>query len=135
MQRGEADGRKITLSEGEWKLMNLLWVDFPKSIMQMVADMKEETGWEKHTIIVMLKRLEEKGAVSYVTEGRTKMYSPAVKQREVVRDETRRFLEKVYQGSLSRMLTAMVKQERFSEEELEELRAILQTDSSDRADT
>lgn len=133
MKREETKEKRTALSEGEWKLMNLLWGDSPKSIMQMAAAMREETGWEKHTIIVMLKRLEEKGAVSYVTEGRAKMYSPAVRQTEVVKAETKRFLDKVYQGSLSRMLTAMVKQEKFSEEELEELRAILQTGGNEKS--
>ena len=117
--------KKITLSEGEWKLMNLLWKDSPKSIMQMVAELETETGWEKHTIIVMLKRLEEKGVVSFVTEGRTKMYSPKVERTAVAKDETKRFLDKVYEGSLSRMLTAMVKQADLSEKEMEELRQIL----------
>lgn len=122
----QSSGQKITLSDGEWKLMNLLWGDSPKSIMQMVSALEAETGWEKHTIIVMLKRLEEKGAVTYQIEGRTKWYSPAIKQRKAVREETKRFLDKVYQGSLSQMLTAMVRQEDFSQKELQELRDILQ---------
>lgn len=117
--------KKISLSEGEWKLMNLLWKDAPKSIMQMVAELEEETGWDKHTIIVMLKRIEEKGAVSFEKEGRTKMYSPTVERSAVAKEETKRFLDKVYEGSLSRMLTAMVKQADFSENEMKELRQIL----------
>lgn len=120
--------KKVALSDGEWKLMNLLWNDFPKSIMQMVADLREETGWDKHTIIIMLKRMEAKGAVSYVVEGRTKKYSPAVSRADAVHHETRKFLDKVYHGSLSMMLTTMVKQGDFSEEELEELRNILRKD-------
>lgn len=124
--------KKINLSEGEWKLMNLLWKDAPKSIMQMVAELEEETGWDKHTIIVMLKRIEEKGAVSFEKEGRTKMYSPTVERSAVAKEETKRFLDKVYEGSLSRMLTAMVKQADFSENEMEELRQILSDMSEEK---
>ena len=124
--------KKINLSEGERKLMNLLWKDAPKSIMQMVAELEEETGWDKHTIIVMLKRIEEKGAVSFEKEGRTKMYSPTVERSAVAKEETKRFLDKVYEGSLSRMLTAMVKQADFSENEMEELRQILSDMSEEK---
>lgn len=120
--------KKVALSDGEWKIMNLLWNDSPKSIMQMVLDLEEETGWDKHTVIIMLKRMEAKGAVSYVVEGRAKKYSPAVSRADAVHHETRKFLDKVYHGSLSMMLTTMVKQGDFNEEELEELRNILRKD-------
>ena len=54
---------KYTLSDGEWKLMNLLWEQSPLTIGGMVQALKDDTGWTKATVNIMLNRLAEKGAV------------------------------------------------------------------------
>ena len=58
----------ISLSDGEWKLMNLLWEDSPRTVAQLVRAMAHDTGWTKATIFIMLGRMAEKGAV-IVREG------------------------------------------------------------------
>jgi len=116
---------KISLSDGEWKIMNLLWHSSPKTITAMTNELRESTGWTRHIIITMLNRLEAKGAV-YNEEGeRAKLYFPLVEQTETVLKETETFLEKVYSGSLGLMLNTMVQKQGISQEELSELYAIL----------
>ena len=34
----------VELSAGEWKLMNQLWQNAPRTITQLVADLADETG-------------------------------------------------------------------------------------------
>ena len=68
----------ISLSDGEWKIMNHLWDKAPQTIMELTAGLQEETGWDKHTVITMLGRMEKKGAVSYETQGRRKQFYPLV---------------------------------------------------------
>ena len=50
------------LTDAEWKLMHRLWEQSPQTITQLTAALSAETGWEKHTVITMLTRLEAKGA-------------------------------------------------------------------------
>lgn len=50
----------INLSDGEWKLMEALWQNPPKTITQLTKELYEKTQWSKHTIITMLNRLEAK---------------------------------------------------------------------------
>ena len=52
---------KINLSDGEWKLMNLLWQNPPKTITHLTKELEQTTGWGRNVIITMLKRLEAKG--------------------------------------------------------------------------
>ena len=52
------------LSNGEWTLMNALWERQPATVAQLVHALAPETGWSKHTVMTMLSRLEQKGAVS-----------------------------------------------------------------------
>ena len=60
---------KINLSDSEWKLMNRLWDQAPRTIMELTAAMRDDTGWTKNTVITMLSRLEGKNAVRH-EEGR-----------------------------------------------------------------
>lgn len=76
---------EISFSDGEWKLMRLLWEHSPLTIADMVESLRDDTGWSKNTIFVMLTRLEHKGAVAE-TEGKNpngravRLYRPLVEK-------------------------------------------------------
>lgn len=116
---------KIKLSEAEWKLMNQLWEEPHLTITKLTERLKEDTGWDKHTIITMLGRLEKKGAVSYRQQGRAKEFYPLVSREKASEAETQSFLNRVYQGSLGLMLCQMMKRDQLTSEERQELRRML----------
>ena len=115
----------ISLSDGEWKIMNQLW-DCESTITELKNRLSAETGWDKHIIITMLSRMEKKGAVAHREGGRAKVFYPLVERGEVSMQETRGFLQKVYRGSLGMMVNAMVEDQALSEEEIRELADILE---------
>lgn len=123
---------KLNLSDSEWKLMRRLWERSPMTIMELTAALKDETGWSKNTVITMLSRLEAKGAVRYEAGVRAKRYFPAVDQSDAAQAETASFLGKVYGGSLGLMVNAMVESRQLTEEDLEELSAILEKAGGER---
>ena len=90
---------QVNLSDSEWKLMNRLWEQSPRTIMELTASLKEDTGWSKNTVITMLARLEAKGAVRHEEGGRAKRYFPAVDREDAAAAETESFLSRVYGGS------------------------------------
>lgn len=116
----------INLSDGEWKIMNVLWEGEAGTITELTAALTAETGWDKHIIITMLNRMEKKGAVSFRTQGRAKRYYPLVSYSEVSLRETRGFLDKVYRGSIGMMVNAMVEDKALSDQDIEELYTILE---------
>ena len=118
--------KQISLSDNEWKLMGRLWERSPRTITELTADLREETGWSKNTIITMLSRLEAKGAVRHEEGARAKAYYPAVDREAAARAETECFLGKVYGGSLGAVVCAMVGSRALTEEDLAELSAILE---------
>lgn len=115
----------VRLSDSEWKIINLLWEEAPCTITQLTAGLKEATGWTKHTVMTLLKRMEEKGAVHYEEGTRAKLYYPDVAREEAMLQETEEFLDKVYHGRLGLLVNTMIAQNAVSKEELEELSAIL----------
>lgn len=115
----------ITLSDGEWKLMNELWENHPCSLAQLVKAFENDTGWSKSTIFVMLKRLIAKDAVKVDASGRIQLYSPLIKKEETTVRETRSFLSRVYGGSIGLMVSSLAGQSSLSESEIAELKNIL----------
>jgi len=117
--------KPISLSNGEWKLMNLLWQEAPRTIAQLVSAMKDDTGWTKATIFMMLSRMEKKGVVRYEQGSRSKLYYPVLKKEDAVAYETESFLSRVYGGSIGMMVASMVGQKALTKEDIDELYAVL----------
>lgn len=116
---------KVSLSDGEWKLMYKLWEEPSRTIAQLTAALQPETGWSKHTVITMLNRLEGKGAVSH-DGGTPRHYSATLAKEDAARAETRSFLDKVYGGRLGLMMSAMVDSQALTQQDIDELTAILE---------
>ena len=115
----------ITLTPTEWHLMECLWEKSPRTGREAVEDLQERAGWTRSTTLTMLRRMTEKGVISCGEENGLKVYSPLVEREEVVRQETKDFLGRVYKGSLGLMMSAMTKKQELSREEIDELYAIL----------
>ena len=121
----------VNLSDSEWKLMHHLWGSSPRTITELTAAVKDETGWSKNTVITMLSRLEAKGAVRHEEGGRARRYFPAVERRDAARAETESFLSKVYGGSLGLMVSNLVENRALTAEDIAELSAILERTGGD----
>jgi BlaI family penicillinase repressor len=116
---------ELKLSASEWNVLNCLWADSPRTVMQLVAELERSVGWAKSTTITTLRRMEEKGLVRAEQSGRGKSYTPAVEREQAATAETRSFLDRVYQGSVGLMMSAMAKRQELSAGEVAQLRAIL----------
>lgn len=117
------DERRLTV--GEWNIMRELWEESPQTLMQLVGKLAERVGWAKSTTITTLRRMEGKGLVTCETTERGKSYAPLVGREAATASETRGFLDRVYQGSVGLMVSAMAEREALSDTELAELREIL----------
>lgn len=116
---------KISLSQSEWRIANLLWKKSPRTITQLTAALKDETGWTKHTVISYLARMEAKGAIRYEEGARAKLYYPAIDQNEAVLSETEEFLGRVFDGRMGLMVSTMIENRALSREDIAELYDII----------
>ena len=117
---------KLILSDGEWRIMNLLWAEAPRRVPELTELLREDTGWSRATVNMMLSRLEEKGAVESRPKGRSKEFRPLLTQEDARRKETARFLDRLYGGSLGLMVSSLAGQKALSKEDIRELYAILE---------
>lgn len=83
-------------------------------------------NWSKQSIISFLKRMEQKGTVTYVVQGRTKFYSAVTKKEDLVRKETKGILNRFFDGKWGVMVSYMAKETEITGEDIQKLRQLLE---------
>lgn len=124
----------LSISESEWRVMKTIWQASPQTLPEILDNLKE-TGWSKTTIQTYLARLVKKGALSTERQGKGYLYYPVVSESECQLAESRNFLSRVYDGSLSKMVMGFVKSGNLSHEELDELKALIDQQEKNDTDT
>ena len=119
------ENERTPLTEAEWKIMLRLWEHAPQTMMELTRSLASETGWTKHTVITMLKRMNVKGTVLIDESGPVKMYSPAVSRDRVAREQTQTLLSRLFGGRPSVMVSELIEQGALDEEEMEAIRQLL----------
>ncbi|WP_295583988.1 BlaI/MecI/CopY family transcriptional regulator [uncultured Oscillibacter sp.] len=115
---------RSSLSASEWRVMEVLWTG-PKTLMELVRELGVSAGWAKSTVTTMVRRMEEKGLITYEQSGRAKVFHPAVSRDAVAAAETDSLLERAYHGSVGLLVNAMAERESLSREDIDELYAVL----------
>lgn len=117
--------KRIDLTGAEWHIMERLWERAPQTGRELTQSMEEEMSWSRSTTLTLLKRLVDKGIVLCDTEGVKNTFRPAVRREDAALAETETFLDRVYHGSLSMMVSAMTRRQAVPREELDELYELL----------
>lgn len=124
----------IDLSPAEWRVMECLWEKSPLTGRELTEKLGQEMGWNRSTTLTLLRRMESKGTVNADLSGAVKKYFPAVQRADAAMQETENFLHRVYQGSLSLMVSSMTKKKALPQKEIDELYAMLQKLEGDESD-
>jgi BlaI family penicillinase repressor len=117
--------QNISLTNTEWNLMECLWDASPRTGREATDYLQEHVGWTRSTTLTMLRRMTEKGLIRCEEKDGMKVYSPLVGREDAVIRETDDFLNRVYKGSVSLMMSAIAKKQELTKEEIDELYAIL----------
>ena len=111
----------VQVTEAEWKIMECLWDHAPQTMGEITATLEPTTGWTRQTVITLLKRMTEKGAVSMDDTGRAKKYTPLITREEASAEETHKLLNHVFKGKASLLVNQLVDSGNLTEEDLQEI--------------
>ena len=117
--------QQVKLTDAEWQVMECLWAGAPMSGREVTQALEPKTGWSRSTILTLLSRLEAKGAVAGDSEEGKKLFLPLLGREDAALQETETFLDKVYHGSLSLMVSALTQRQALSPEEIRQLHQLL----------
>lgn len=113
------------ISEAEYEVMKIVWKHAPISTNEITEQLLKTTNWSPKTIQTLIKRLVNKGALSYEKQSRVFVYTPLVEENEYIGQESSSFLKRFYNGDITAMLSAYIENGRLSEAELDSLRSLL----------
>lgn len=113
------------ISEAEYEVMKIVWKYAPVSTNEITEKLLQTTSWSPKTIQTLIKRLVKKGALTYEKQSRMFVYTPAVKEKEYVGQESNSFLKRYYDGDITAMVSAYIENDKLSESELDTLRSLI----------
>ena len=113
------------ISDAEWEVMNVLWESSPRAATDVADELCDRMSWHPKTVKTLLGRLVKKGALRFREEGNRYLYTPAFPRDRFVAVESRSFVDRVFGGKATPALVHMVETMDLSDEDLRELRSIL----------
>lgn len=113
------------ISEAEFEIMKVVWKHAPISTNEITEQLTQTTTWSPKTIQTLIKRLVNKRALTYVKQSRMFVYTPLVDEKEYINHESNSFLKRYYDGDITAMLSAYIKNGELSEAEIDSLRSLL----------
>ncbi len=111
----------IQCTDAEWKILEVLWDRSPRTMSEIMKTLEPTMGWTRHTVIALLKRMEEKGTVTVDESGPQKTYTPAVGKEEASTEQTRKFLSHIFKGKASLLVNHLVSSGDLTVEEIQEI--------------
>jgi predicted transcriptional regulator len=112
---------ELSPSERELEILKVLWEIGSGSVRAVHQALCPNDELAFNTVQTTLRIMEDKGLVGHRSEGRTFIYFPRHSRERVAR----RFLNKVFDGSLDQLVLTLLKTEDTSADELKELERLI----------
>ena len=107
--------------EKEYRFCLILWEHEPVSRAELARLCEEQLGWKATTTYTVVKRLCDREVLKIENN----LISSLVSKAEAQSAEIDGFVEEKFEGSLPAFLAAFTKRRRISEDELDELQAMI----------
>ena len=115
------------VTDRELEIMKILWVREQASVREVQEDLNRAAGPVAYSTVQTLLNImeEKKGLVRHIVEGRTFVYIPKKSSERTIRELTKRFVDRVFDGALDRVMVALLGSKSPTPEELDRLRAMI----------
>ena len=109
------------INHSEFRFCEILWANEPISSIELVKLCKEQLEWSKSTTYTIIKRLSDRGVVKF----EDKTVTSLVSKEEACKAESIAVVDRNFAGCLPGFVATFVGGRQLSEEELDELQAII----------
>ncbi len=119
----------VRLGKVQLKIMHVLWERGRVSAREITDGLNRDEPIAHSTVQTLLRKLEAKGAVGHETVDRTFVFFPRIAEDNVRRGATHDLVERIFGGSPAQLMSYLLKHEHVSEQELEEIRRLVDEQS------
>jgi predicted transcriptional regulator len=120
-----AKERGIRLGDLQLRIMRVLWEAGAATVSEVQQQLRGER-LAYTTVATMLRKMEERGLVDHVEEGRKFIYRATVSMDEVTRSMAGDLVDRLFDGSLAEAVSHLLESRDVSREELERLERLIQ---------
>ena len=117
--------RGIRLGDLQLRIMRVLW-DAGAATVSAVQQRLGRQRLAYTTVATMLRKMEERGLVDHLEEGRKFLYRAVVSMSEVTRSMTGDLVDRLFDGSLADAVSHLLESRDVSREELDRLEQLIQ---------
>lgn len=105
----------------ETRFAELIWNNEPINSGELVKLAQKELEWKKSTTYTVIKKLCSKG----IMKSENSMVSSLLSREQYFARQSKQFIEETFDGSLPQFLAAFTREEKLSQEEISEIRRLI----------
>jgi BlaI family transcriptional regulator, penicillinase repressor len=121
--------RSPTLTEGELRIMQVLWDNEKATVAEVTEALKEEADLAYTTVLTLMQILERKGYLSHEKAGRAYVYRALVGKQEASREAVRHVVRRFFNDSPELLVLNLLANEKISSRELKRLKKMIDESS------
>lgn len=115
----------LGISDSELEVMKIIWENPDITANKIIGILENRVEWKPNTIKTLINRLLKKNAIGFNKEGKEYYYYALVDKDIYINAESESFLQRIFNGSINSMVLNFVKNKKMSDEDIEELKSIL----------
>lgn len=125
--RKNTESNLCIIPDAELDIMKTLWkADHALCASEIAKLLFEERGWKPATVHVLISRLIDRGYIYADRENYVHRYTPLVPEADYRRVESKSFLKRICDGSVSKMVASLVDvSDEMTGEDIAEIERIL----------
>ena len=117
--------KSTNLTEGELRLMNVLWKKGAATVGDVAASLTNDPPLAYSTVLTTLRILEGKGYLRHSKKGRAFVYEPVIAREEASRTALGYLVNRFFGGSRELLVVNLLKEESISRAELRRIRKMI----------
>lgn len=118
--------RDFDLGAAELEVLRVLWDEGPATVRDVLNHLNERgRGLAYTTVQTFLTRLEQKGFVRSNKSDLAFVFRAKVSRDKISRSRLRSLLDELYDGAAGPLALQLIRQERFTRDEIDELQKLI----------
>jgi len=113
------------LTKTEERIMQVLWKLQKAFVKDIIDELDENPKPPYNTISSIVRLLEKKGYINYKAYGKTYEYFPTITKDEYTKTTFSKMFSGYFDSSPANLLSFMVKEEKLSEKDIEEIKKLI----------
>jgi len=123
-----------TLTKKEEEIMQILWNLKKGFVKDVIEHLEDDPKPPYNTISSLVRQLEKKGFVGYTAYGKTYEYYPLISKMAYRKHLFTRFISDYFENSYQNVVSYMVTDKELSDDDVSELKRIIETSDKHKSD-